>query len=44
MELDLSFVREKVLAKELVVQHTPDLDQWAVSQPNHFHQQEFSFS
>ena len=29
MELDLFFVREKVLSKKLIVQHIPGYDQWA---------------
>jgi ABC-type taurine transport system substrate-binding protein len=29
MEIDLFFVREKVLAKKLIVKHIPGDDQWA---------------
>ena len=29
MEIDVFFVREKVLTKQLVVHHIPALDQWA---------------
>ena len=29
MELDVFFVREKVLSKRLIVQHIPGYDQWA---------------
>nr|KYP42776.1 Copia protein [Cajanus cajan] len=29
MEIDVFFVREKVLAKQLQIQHIPTLDQWA---------------
>ena len=29
MELDVFFVRQKVLTKQLIVQHVPALDQWA---------------
>jgi histone deacetylase 1/2 len=29
MELDIFFVRERVINKELVVSHVPALDQWA---------------
>nr|KYP66864.1 hypothetical protein KK1_013175 [Cajanus cajan] len=29
MEIDVFFVREKVLAKQLQIQHIPALDQWA---------------
>jgi len=28
MEIDIFFVQEKVLAKQLLVQHIPVLDQW----------------
>jgi len=29
MEIDIFFVREKVLAKKLLVYHIPAIDQWA---------------
>ena len=29
MEIDVFFVREKILAKQLTIVHVPALDQWA---------------
>ena len=29
MEIDVFFVQEKLLSKQLLIYHIPDLDQWA---------------
>jgi len=43
MEIDVFFVREKVLSKQLLVYHIPALDQWADIFTKPLSQARFSF-
>lgn len=43
MKIDVFFVREKVLTKQLIVHHVPALDQWQMLSPSLFLQTDLFF-